>query len=235
MAFPTIQTADTKNGTQTSNSASWTLTYPTNLASGDLILGFLGADGDNSLSLPAGFEQQGNSPGAVQLWVFAKVSDGTETGTFTATLGAAEQGGWRIFRVTGWHGSGITNLNGAGIAIATTVTGSPSANPNPPSLDPANWATEDTLWFATCAVDTSRTISVYPLANNQTADVSGGSTGATLGVCTLNDAVGSKDPGTFTASASDDWAAATVAVRPATVVVPPPRYGYVNYQDPGVL
>lgn len=221
MAFPTIQTADTKNGTVTSNSSSWTLTYPTNLANGDLILAFVAADGAPSFSWPAGWIRRDTNATAVAMAMAWKISDGTETSTFTLTLGASEQGGWRIFRITGWFGSGIptsgnwtAQVNADGTALAAPAQGT-NAAPDPGSLNPANWDVEDTLWFAGCAVDTSRTISVWPLADNQTADVSGGAGGATLGLCTINSAVSSLDPGTFTISASDDWLAATVAVRPA--------------------
>jgi len=220
MAFPTIQTADTKNGTVASNSASWTITYPTNLASGDLILLFLGADGAGAITtMPAGWIASGFQLGAVSISIAKKISNGTETGTFTTNLAGSEQGGWRCFRITGWEGTIGTTFDGSATDGAVTGPGSPGGGasqfPDPPDLDPANWGTEETLWFATCGVDTSRTISVYPLASNNSADVSGGSTGATLGVCSTNSAVGSLNPGTFTISASDDWGALTVAVRPA--------------------
>lgn len=225
MAYAQIVDADTKNGVVSSNSASWTLTYPTNLVSGDLILGLAGIDGTTGSS-SIGFQASGfavsraTQAGAVSLHAYAKISDGTETGTFAATLNASESGGWRIFRITGWFGSGIiasagsgTQIDANGMSMLSAIAS--SSNPNPPALDPANWATEDVLWIAACALDTSRTISVYPLAGRNTADNSGGSGGATLGICTSESAVGSLDPGTFTISASDDWVAATIAIRPA--------------------
>ena len=219
MTFPIVVDADTKNGTVTSNSASWTLTYPTNLASGDLILAFVACDGTPVGTWPANWLGVGQSSGtAARLLLAKKISLGTETGTFTLGLSASEQGAWRVFRITGWEGTigtAFGNDANSGAAERTTTSGA-DANPNPPVLDPNNWATEDTLWFAACAVDTSRTISVYPLASRNTADVSGGAGGATLGVCTAESAVSSLDPGTFTISASDDWAVATVAIRPGT-------------------
>lgn len=220
MAFPTIQTADTKNGTVASNSNSWTLTYPTNLQANDLILAFVATDGNTAPTWPGGWgRKRAGSSAAVSCHVGAKLSDGTETGTFSLGLSANEQGGWRIFRITGQFVTSIID----GVSedcIANTSGSGASSTPDPPSLDPTSWDVEDTLWFAVCAVDTSRTISVYPLADNQTADVSGGANGATLGVCTLNDAVASKDPGTFTISASDDWVTVTLAVRPAAAATP---------------
>lgn len=227
MAFPTIQTADTKNGTQTSNSNSWTLTYPTNIAAGDLLVAFVATDGNPTFTWPDAGAAQGQwsqqaltgsmvpSPGAVTLNCARRWCSGSETGTFALGLSASEQGAWRIFRISAatWIG-GANNITTTDGDSATGTT----ANPDPPNLDPTSWATEDTLWFAACALDTSRTISVYPLPDLNTADVSGGSTGATLGVCTTNSATSSLNPGTFTISASDDWAAITFAVRPATSV-----------------
>lgn len=221
MAFPQIVDADTQNNVVTTNSTSWSLTYPTNLAAGDLILGFIATDGAPTVSMSDGGMLVGAASNATAVTVraFKKIADGTETGSFTATLGASEQGGWRIFRITDWEGTigtAFSNLAATGsVAYAITTGGGSSATPDPPALDPLNWATEDTLWIAICGIDTSRTISAYPLTDRNTADVSGGSNGATLGVCTSNQTVGSLDPSTFTASASDDWGACTIAVRPA--------------------
>lgn len=224
MAFPQIADADTKFGTVIANATSWTLTYPTNIVSGDLLVALVAADGTTSMAA-TGWEARVNNGGAVSTAVLFRVANGSETGTFTLTLGATEQGAWRIFRIpastwfggtvptggslsTPQHSTGIS-VDGVGILV--------NANPNPPVLDPLNWATEDTLWIAMMSADTSRTVSVYPLAGRNTADVSGGAAGATLGVCTTESAVSSLDPGTFTISASDDNDAATIAIRPAAV------------------
>lgn len=222
MAFPTVVDADTQNGTVTSNSNSWTLTYPTNLAAGDLILAFVATDGAtvSAPTWPADWISmaQGNAAGASTLIIGKKLSLGTETGTFSLGLPANEQGAWRIFRITDWEGTiGTAFISGSSGAVEglSASAGSPSSTPDPPNLDPANWDTEDTLWFAACAVDTSRTISVYPLADRNTADVSGGNGGATLGLCSTNSAVSSLNPGTFTISTSDDYAVGTIAIRPA--------------------
>jgi len=219
MAFPTVQTADTQSGTVTSNSTSWTITWPTNLASGDLILLVVATDGNPSLSgSPFGsFVSVQIDSAANHLSFSKKVSDGTETGTWTVLLSASEQGAWRIFRITGWEGTlGTVFANNAssGAVVAVTNNGT-DANPDPLSVDPFNWTTENTLWIAATSVDTSRTISVYPLADLNTADISGGAGGATLGICMANDTVSSKDPGTFTISTGDDWLTATIAIRPA--------------------
>lgn len=219
MTFPTIADADTTNGTVTTNSNSWTLTYPANIGSGDLLVVFVASDGGPTIT-STGFSQLAASGnGAASVVCLAKSAGGTESGTFTLSLTASEQGGWRIFRipVASWYG-GIPLPAGDGTAGAGTGGGGASQNPDPPANNPFGWDVEDTLWFAACGVDTSRTISVYPLADRNTADVSGGANGATLGLCTTESAVASLDPGTFTISASDDWGAVTIGVRPAPSV-----------------
>lgn len=227
MAFPTMQTGDVQHGVVTSNSAAWTLTYPTNLASGDLIGAFLGMDGSpatcsfSDSGWTSIFKQNGNAS-ACCLWFGWKKSDGTETGNFTANLSAAEQGGWRVVRITDWFGdlSGTTN-NGVNDSngVKGTGTSGASTTPDSPSLNPINWAAEDTLWIALAGVDTSRTFSAWPSSyspgNNTWDDVSGGAGGASLSVAYRQFNTSSEDPGTWTISTSDDWATNTFAVRPA--------------------
>lgn len=236
MAFPAVQTADTKNGVVTTNDASWTITYPTNLVSGDLMIGFIACDGG---AVPSTTDFNGFttivefSAGAVATSCFVRVSDGTETGTFECPISGSEQGGWRIYRITGWFGGTVTGTGGAthdatNLSGTSTTSGSPSSTPDPANLNPANWDVEDTLWIAAAGVDTSRTVSVYPLADLNTADVSGGAGGATLALCMANSAVASLNPGTFTISASDDWACLTVAVRPAAAAGPAANPPYRN-------
>lgn len=250
MAFPVIQTADSQHGVVTSNSTTWTLTYPTNLASGDLILAFMGRDGANVTAgtWPAGWITFAQNQGQTGLIGAKKLSDGTETGTFNVTGLASEQGGWRTLRVTGWEGTIGTVFNTSSGAEAVQVpTGGVAngtdANPNIPSGNPANWDVEDTLWIAVCSVDTSRTFSAWPSGyspgDNTWDDVSGGSNGASLSVQWRNSAAASEDPGAWTISASDDWAASLIAVRPAAAAAgdddPFPILGSAYYPGQGTM
>lgn len=236
MAFPVVETADVQSGVITVNDTSWTLTYPTNLASGDLILAFLASDGAQASTWPAGFVKRDiGSGGAVTLCLAKKLSNGTETGTFEVTT-SSEQGGWRTLRITGWEGTlGTAYQNDAnsGSACDAIGGGSGTTSGDCPALDPNNWGTEDTLWIAAIAVDTSRTFSAWPTSytpgNNTWDNVSGGAGGASLSVQHRQNAVSSEDPSAFTFSASDDYASATIAVRPAAAAGPttsliyPPR------------
>src|ERR1041385_497982 len=114
MAFPTIADADTKSGTVTTNSTSWTITFPTNIAAGDLLLLFIGSDGFPGFSAPGFTLVSAEEISACSIYLLGKVAVGTETGTFTATAGGGEQGGWRIFRIPAASWFGGTLNAGAG-------------------------------------------------------------------------------------------------------------------------
>lgn len=226
--YPFVADGDTTSGTVTSNSSSWTLTYPTNIGAGDLLVALIACDGS---AIPtSGMSSWGinyRGSGANELTVALMAAAGTETGTFAVGLSASEQGSWVIYRIPAgtWSGntvgSGNTDLSSGQHnlpAYATAAATSASLNPDPPSVDPSEWATANTLWFAVMSADTSRTVSAYPSSpdtfTNTGSLVSGGSNGATLGWARLEQNAASVDPGTFTISNSDDWVAATIAVRP---------------------
>jgi hypothetical protein len=235
MAFPQIVDADTKSDVVTSNSNSWSLTYPTNLVSGDLILAFAAIDADpRPVTWPSGFVDGTVTQGAVTIVKGKKVSDGTETGTLTLGLTTSEQGGWRVFRISGWEGTLGTTFDNASTTGAVTrgSTVGTSASPNPNDHDPINWGVEDTLWILALAVDTSRTVSVYPLPDRNTSNVSGGAGGATLAICTDDLTQSSLNATDFTISASDDWAVSVVPVRPAAAASSTSPFNPIPFYTP---
>ena len=222
MAFPQVSDADTQSGLQSTNSTSWTLTYPTNLASGDLILGFVATDGVAVPTWPSGWEAEDRGSGDNELYWAKKLSDGTETGNFTLTLDATQQGCWRVLRITGWQGTLGTvwdNITNGGAVIAPRLNANIGTDtaPDPPSFDPANWGVEDTLWFAIASSDHgATTYTGFPTSfTNTSAQESGGAGGAALGTARLESAAASVDPSAFTTDASEQWVAQTIAVRPA--------------------
>lgn len=220
MTFPNIVDADTKSGTQSSNSTSWTGTYPTNLASGDLILLFVATDGTASATATGftGVSQYNDNSSAVRGHVLRRVSDGSETGTFTITMSASEQGNWATFRIdaASWFGDVANGID----KTASTAARGTSANADPPTLNPATWDIEDTLWLAFCMVDGNTSFSGAPSGyTSLIAAASSGAGGAALGIAELESATASQDPGTFTHS-SDDWTAGTIAIRPAAAAAP---------------
>lgn len=212
MAFPTVNDTDTAANTVTVNSDPWTLTYPSNISSGNLLLCFIGHDGASgaSPSMPSGWVNAGGATAAgsaAELDVWYKIATGSESGTFSFSPDASEQGCWRIVRISNWHGTTPPE-------VSTAASGT-SANPNPNSLTPS-WGSADTLWFAANVSDGARDTTVFSSSyTNGFSDNSGGGAGAGLGTCRRENATATEDPGQFTISASDQWGAVTVAVRPS--------------------
>ena len=244
MAFPSLR-SDFAN-TQTSNSSSWTLTYDSltiqdgggsTIVAGDLIMINIGRDGSTGTGAITDYSlifNQANGTACRGL-TFVKVATGSESGTFTYSPGASEQGAWRIAVIKDWWGTIAT-----GVEVNTVVTGT-SANPDPGSLNPTNWDVEDTYWRALCAWDDGRpNVTTFPTNYTlfQNSDASGGSGGAGLGGATRTNAVASEDPSAFTKTGTGSgsaWVAWVVAIRPAAPAAYQPRYGNVNFVDPGIF
>lgn len=231
MAFPTVSAGDSQSGIQTSNSTSWTGTYPTNIVAGDLIMLFVSADGGGVASA-TGFTQiqtRGSTGPANTISALALEAAGTESGSFTITISASEQGCWRTIRIpasqwfSGSIGSDTDSFRSQG------ANGGTSTNPDPPANNPTNWDVEDTLWIVFAGSDhgnttytgfpTNYTQEDHSTAGGHAAE-SGGAGGAGMGVAYRQLAAASEDPGTFTTDATEDWGALTIAVRPAAAAGP---------------
>jgi hypothetical protein len=214
MAFPAV--ASSVNTTTTSNSTSHTLTYPGSIASGDLLLAFGALDGTPTVSgWPTGWNEIiDRANAAVAMFWAYKFADGTESGNFTLTSSASEQGSFYVIRITGAHAS---------TAPASTSATGVSNGLNCGPLNPADWDIEDTLWLGLGAVDTSRTITVWPSnsPDNRNSSPSGGAGGATAAFCSGESATSFYNPSstTWAISSNDEWIAAAIAVRPAAAPV----------------
>ena len=231
MAFPNVVDADIQLGTQATDSTSWAVNWPTNLQSGNLVLVFLAADGDPTFTWPSGMVlvRRVNRVGELTGAIAAYKADGTETGTFTVTPSASERGPWIVYRVTGWYGDLTTLANAIDSTGASTGT---TANPNPAILNPANWAAEDTLWFAMTTYDSGTvTVNAWPTSyvNQQNQRVTT-ATGAGLGLGEREVNAASEDPAAFTLSAAQGSMAYTIAVRPAataSLIYQPGRFAAI--------
>lgn len=224
MAFAQRQSADAKSGSQSTDATSWTLEYPTNLRRGDFICAIVATDGVPNPTMPAGWvqrAQQDAAGSAARLMIFVKYADGTETGNFTLTLSAAEQGVWRIERITAWHGIGGNSFLGWSHSCTTGASGASgtSTAPDASSLSPV-WS-DDTLWIAMHASDDGDTTTTGFPTNytNGVSQESGGAGGAAMGVAFRELNAASEDASAFTIDASQEWAAMTFAIRPYTVPV----------------
>jgi hypothetical protein len=90
-----------------------------------------------------------------------------------------------------------------------------TANPNPPSLNPAGWGTEDAWWATTCFANGNLTVTTPPANYSNEGAIDGGSNND-IGYATRKLNAASDDPGTFTLGASVSTHCTTIAVRGST-------------------
>ena len=232
MTFPTVVAVN--GGNNTSDATNQTVNLPdgSNVA-GRLILLFFTSDGSGETF---------TYPDASWVEIFAAggsgftnavayhVVDGTEgfdgTGdTITVVVTSVEQSAHTTYLISGQHASSMP-------VASAEATGTGTA-PDPAALNPAGWATEDTLWFAFCSLNgvnaTTPRLSAYPADyGSGRSDISAGGNGVVQGVARRENATASEDPGAFTSDTSVAWRAATIGVRPAPAAAGPAKLKTFN-------
>jgi len=151
MAFPTIPTGGrVVTGNQTGTSATKTFPSLSGLTKnpGDLLIAICICYQSSLTSAVfsawgGSFTEFHDSAGTSEMAVGMayKVSDGTETGTFTVTAGGTLTGDCS-FILLSIPGANVTTAPEAGSRAVGTA-----AAADPASFDPAGWAAEDTLWI----------------------------------------------------------------------------------------
>jgi hypothetical protein len=221
MAFPILRS--TRVTLQATNSTSWSLVYPTTsditdsgtnpIEAGDLILILVGRDGTGTTSAVSGYTRLlfNAASGQNAAVVFAKVADGTESGTIAYTT-TTEQGAARFFVYKNWFGD-ITN----GVEVGGVTTGS-GTSADPASFGPS-WGLNDNMWLAFLSHDSGSIIVTGFPANfgDSRHDVAGGATGAGLATASLDSAVATLDAGPFTLG-SEQWATGVIAIRGSNAI-----------------
>lgn len=203
------------------DSTTHNVQMPATVNAGDLLVAFIATDGTPNVATPSGwtwfFGWDGWGGATNKFSMFAKKAAGTEDGTtvdFQTTV--AEKAAAHVYRITGWRDSGtLTN------DIEWSNAGATSANPNPPSLNPATWDVESTLWIVAYGADGDQDASAYPAlyVDGAYTQSDNSATSASMGSAWRSAVTASEDPGTFTVAASEFWIASTVAVRSSE-----PRY-----------
>lgn len=187
---------------------------------GDLLVIFAAWDGAPTITWPTGFTQLSNGGAGnntARQGVAYKKADGTEGATATATTVQSEMMVARTLRIRAAHPTTAPAVSSANSGTSTA--------PNPLALDPANWATEDTLWIAHIIYDVgTNTVTGFPAGyDGNLNDRINDANGVGMGLCWLQSAVGSIDTAAFTLSASADWRALAYAIRPSGAVAFVPR------------
>jgi len=214
VSFPQVTTSI--GTSDVSTTTSHTVNLPAS-ASGRLLLGFFSHDYalGETVTWPSGWtalggDSLGGSQLAVWMEVRYKIATGSEGSTMTITTTSSSLAASHVFDITG-HAASTSAPEGL------FTDGQNTANPDPPSLDPAGWGAEDTLWFV-CAGHAAGNTTMSSAPTNYTNSTADLTTLAGQALFTarreLNAA--SEDPGTFTLSAAGSVVPGTVAVRPGS-------------------
>ena len=220
MAFPVIAATNTSLE-DAANVTSHTVNLPAGIVSGNLLIVVFNADGTGVGTFPAGdwtvINSQGS--GANRLTIAYRQADGGEGSTITVTTAAAERSAHVAYRITGHEDPATQAPQDASTFAASGV------NPDPPDLTPTGGA-KDYLWIAIEGHDRDRTTDAFPTnyVSNQLNARGTGANSVAVAMATDEVNAASENPGTFTISASDQWAAVTIAVHPGSVdvVILPP-------------
>ena len=216
MAFPAVATVNYSE--ETVGTTTHDVLLPTGISAGDLLLLFMGIDGNPTISgMPGGWNNiMSATTTTLRGEAWYKFAVGGES-DFAYTSSARERSVNRTWRVTGAHASSAPEFS------ATQPTGS-ATSANFPTATPS-WGAEDSLWVCFAALDGSISATGYPtnFTDNQFTDESGGGVdGAGVGICSQNLNAASLNPDSMTFSASSDFAIRTFVIRPAAVAADAP-------------
>lgn len=202
--FPTVVT---QKDTLTATGTSHDIAMPPHVTAGWLLIACLSGV-VNPNATPSGWT-------SLSARCFAKIASGSEGGTtVNFTTDSNTPYAARVYAIDNWYGD-LTD----GVAITASATGS-SANPDPDSLNPANWDVENTLWMAIVHhTDTVNTVTLSSVSSGYLEGSMNGPAGPEAGTYVYistalrRTRASSEDPGTFTLSESGQWRGYTIAVR----------------------
>ncbi len=188
---------------------------PSTVNSGDLLLTLFTNDmaAGGTTTTPSGWtavstQTSGNT---IRGTVYAKVADGTEDGaSVDFVTSVSEEAAAQVYRVPAGEWSGaLAGVEAGNFAAGTTTT------PNPPSLNPGAWGTENTLWLAYIAGSSYSSLTTLS-TNHQGGKHSlsnTGTGGASVTSTWRESAAASEDPASPTMGSSHEGIAFTIAIR----------------------
>lgn len=219
-AEPTAPHYPSVLGSATNASTTEETTYTTSLptvARGDLLIYSVTKDDDAQIDRPTvGWtvlgQEQSNT--AIRWYLQYRIADGDEGATVSVD-GASEQ----------WCGvvKHVANFDANTSPAFGTNTSVASTTPDPPSLNPADWGFDDTLWMALCsATDSALSAGPSNCVNVTLLQSTGLAAGrVSMGYADLQRATLAFNPTDYTLAGSEPWVAATVGIRPWKYVVQP--------------
>lgn len=200
--FPTVVTTNTSTG---ASSSSHTVSLPTGIVSGNLLIAFCALNDDRTHTWPAGWTELTDADtGNIVASVAYRVADGSEGSTISVSLGGGSSTSAHItLRITNYTGT----------PEAGTPVGGTSTTPDPPSVSPS-WGSDEILVLAFASSRTSSVASAAPSGYGNLITVANGSNPAAA-CARLEVTASSENPGTFTLPGSVEWQAQTICIRGA--------------------
>lgn len=197
---------------QASASTTHAVNIPNSLVAGDILIIPFSTTGGGEIDQTSPFlELKTNVQDSHVSQVWWRYIDGSEgwgdTGnTVTITTAVSQRSSTIAYRV-----------RGAALPFEWDGSGQVTPNPDPPSIDPPFWGTEDTTWLAYTGWDNGTfTLSSYPssFANDQTTVRTETSPGTGSALATREQSASSQNPGTFTISNNANLHAYTFGFLP---------------------
>jgi hypothetical protein len=210
MPFPQVEsrTAYTFGSGTTHNCTN----FPA-LAAGEVYIALVTSDANDTQNPPTNWTSKGTQlrGSFVRGSVHVYDVDLDETTVNFPTSGT-EAMAVHVLVVSGWSG----DLDDIEVVFADP--GGTTNAPNPPSLDPAGWFVETTLWIVGAFGSSWTAVNGYPTnyATNGAHNLSGTGTGhASISTSWRENATASEDPAAFSMSTTSSGVVATIAVRPS--------------------
>jgi hypothetical protein len=209
--FPVIEGSNTGANAGGTGNSSYSAPLPAGITAGELLLLFVsaGAGAARTVTTPTGWSSLFNAIGAGSVrrfCCFHKIANGSEGASVSVSASANSFWSSTAYRISGYQGAP---------EAATTATGSAS-NPDPPNLTPS-WGSAKALWIAAAGRDAGGASDFLASPANYSALIQNGGSGSANHSATASAyrefQGASENPGTFTSNS--DWAANTVAIRPA--------------------
>ena len=213
MTFPTI--AATNTSVEADNTTSHTVSLPSGISAGHLLLVFFACDASPIIDWTGtGFTPILNTDySQISLSVGYKIAVGGET-TISISTSTGQESSHASYRITG-HGAS-THPPSCGTCQKANVS-----NPNPPEYNPG-WGAYDILWIALEGNDDDDDVVAYPTnyyEGQLSVPSSTGSGTCHVGVAGRFRNIASENPPSFTLSGSEQAIACCVAVSPADIPV----------------
>lgn len=207
--FPVVK--ETTTSKTTTAGFTHTVNLPGNIRSGNLLIVGICVDSTPTVVFPAGYTSffaKQNLGANVKLEVAYRQADGGEGATISVITTASVESSETAYRIANHEDPSTQAPEGSSGASGTSTT------PDPDSLTPTG-GSKKYLWLAYHGHDGNKTTSAFPTSYSNGISTEGGNASSTgIGSAELENEASSEDPGTFTISGSDEWAAGTMAIHP---------------------